>query len=475
MNMVPFLALIILQFITGFGILNLFRIDLKPLLFISLAVILGVANFSIIPFILQLFYIPLTSLNVFLWLIISAILLNLRFSSGIKRLRNNFRLHPIRFEIHEIFCVAVIALIVFVSVWRCFYFPPTPRDFTSGAEVIAEYATREKTMINSLFTVNLESTNNPFKSPSLISLQIIYKYAGFPFGQVWLCSVFVFFIIFLYQALAIAVHRTVAGILVIMFLAIPEMYAYTFMALFDYTNAVFFFLSLYFLFDFFRNGKNNVLVFAGVLMGIAVYFRSETLILAGLMALLVCWHHIKGWDSATRLIKSSMFFLGPSVLFYLVSVTIYLNYYLPVKYEVGDLINKNLFDLTALWDRFFQMNQRLIFSEQGVEYYGYFIFIFLIFLIVEIVFMDRWRKEPKTWLYGIMVIYFGYPFLGYLLPLLDIDHSTKRGLFKMFPLMLMHMGSSGLMRELSGKLWSWERQGSSASLGDDKDSSLTPL
>ena len=88
--------------------------------------------------------------------------------------------------------------------------------------------------------------------------------------------------------------------------------------------------------------------------------------------------------------------------------------------------------------------------------------------------MDRWRKEPKTWLYGIMVIYFGYPFLGYLLPLLDIDHSTKRGLFKMFPLMLMHMGSSGLMRELSGKLWSWERQGSS-SLGDDKDSSLTPL
>ena len=73
-----------------------------------------------------------------------------------------------------------------------------------------------------------------------------------------------------------------------------------------------------------------------------------------------------------------MFFLGPSVLFYLVSVTIYLNYYLPVKYEVGDLINKNLFDLTALWDRFFQMNQRLIFSEQGVEYYGYFIFIFLI-------------------------------------------------------------------------------------------------
>jgi hypothetical protein len=460
MNLVSFPTLIILQFITGFGILNLFRIDLKPLMFISLAVLLGVANFSIIPFLLQLFFIPLTSLNVFLGVVISAILFNLKPRNGLQRFRNSFRSHPFRIRIYELFSIGLIALIVFVSVWRCFYFPPTPRDFTSGAEVIAEYATREKTMINSVFTVNLESTNNPFKSPSLISLQIIYKYAGFPFGQVWLCGVFVFFIIFLYQALSASVHKLITGILIIMFLAIPEMYAYTFMVLFDYTNAVFFFLSLYFLFEFFRSSKNNVLLFAGLLMGISVYFRSETLILAGLVTLLLCWHHIKKWDSGTRLIISNMYFLLPSVLFYLVSVTIYLNFYLPVKYEVGDLINKNLFDITALWDRFYQMNERLIFSEQGVGYYGYFIFIFLLFLIVEIVFMDRWRKEPKTWLYGVMVIYFGYPFLGYLLPLLDIDHSTKRGLFKMFPLMLMHMGNSGLLKVLSEKITNWENSNS---------------
>lgn len=456
MTLVSFLALIILQFITGLGILNLFRIDLKPFMIISLAVLLGVANFSIVPFILQLFYIPLTSLNVFLALLISGILFNLRFFKFINKLKNSFQSNSIRFQIYEFFVLLLIALIVFASVWRCFYFPPTPRDLTSGAEVIAEYATREKTMINSVFTVNLESTNNPFKSPSIISLQIIYKYAGFPFGQVWLCSVFVFFIIFLYQALSMTIHKVIAGILLIMFLAIPEMYAYTFMVLFDYPNAVFFFLSLFFLFEFFKNGKNNVLAFAGLLMGIAVYFRSETLILAGFMALLLCWHHIKSWDSGRKLFISNLYFLLPSVLFYLVSVTIYLNFYLPVKYEVGDLINKNLLDLSVLWERFLQMNQRLIFSEQGIAYYGYFILIFLIFLIVEIVFADNWRKEPKTWLYGVMVIYFGYPFLGYLLPLLDIDHSTKRGLFKMFPLMLMHIGNSGLLTKWSEGIWNWE-------------------
>ncbi|MGZ5190645.1 MAG: hypothetical protein ACXWCZ_06460, partial [Flavisolibacter sp.] len=91
MNLVSFLALIILQFITGFGILNLFRIDLRPFMFISLAVILGVANFSIIPFLLQLLYIPLTSLNVFVGLLISAILFNLQLLNGIKRFRKIFK------------------------------------------------------------------------------------------------------------------------------------------------------------------------------------------------------------------------------------------------------------------------------------------------------------------------------------------------------------------------------------------------
>jgi hypothetical protein len=227
--------------------------------------------------------------------------------------------------------------------------------------------------------------------------------------------------------------------------------------LFDYSNAVFFFLSLYFLFEFLKNGKYNNLALAGLLMGIASYIRSETLVFACFMAVFLCWYHIKRWDSLTRMIISNLIFLMPSASLYLMSVTFYINYYLPVKYNINDQLNTNLLNVQLLWDRFADLNTKLIFSEQGIDYYGYFILFFLAFLIIEVIFTDRWNTEPKTWMYGILVVYFGYPFLAYLLPLIDIDNSIKRGLFKIFPLMLLHMGSSRLLRELSARIALWEK------------------
>ena len=146
--------------------------------------------------------------------------------------------------------------------------------------MIAAYTVKEKTMINSVFSVNLESTNNQFKPPFITSLQIIYKYAGFPFGQLWLTTVFISLFSFSTRRWFLKCTGLIAGLLIIFFLAIPEMYAYTFMALFDYSNAVFFCLSAYFLFSYLETEQKNELSFAGMMMGFAVYARSETLILA---------------------------------------------------------------------------------------------------------------------------------------------------------------------------------------------------
>src|SRR5215467_715491 len=77
----------IIQFIAGFGLINLFNIQLKPGLLISLAVLLGVMVFSIMPFLLQLAYIPLTSTNVFISILVACVLLNIKFKSGIARLQ----------------------------------------------------------------------------------------------------------------------------------------------------------------------------------------------------------------------------------------------------------------------------------------------------------------------------------------------------------------------------------------------------
>lgn len=445
MSWLLLLILILWQGITGLGLISLFNIKCRPAMMIALWFLAGIAVFSFIPFLLQLLYIPLTSTAVYAALMVVMLLLNIRYTKNRMLLKQV--LHELRFSIrlYDIPFLLVITAIVFISVWRCFYLPPTSRDLTSGAEVIAEYAVREKTMLNSVFTVNLETTNNQFKPPFITSLQIIYKYAGFYFGQIWLSTIFIAFLVFLYQALAQQLHRILAWALLLIFLAIPEMYAYTFMVLFDYSNAVFFFLSAYFLFD--RDAYNIKL--SGLFMGIATYVRSETLILACFMALYILWKR-KRW------IYNAAWFLAPAFLLYVLSVTIYINVYLPVPYDVKGLVNPELFNPASLLKRFIALNDEIIFNHQGVIYYNYIFFIFLAVLGSDLVYSYKLNPAARNWLFAVLVLYLGYPLLGHVLPLLDLHNSTKRGLFKIFPLMLLYMGNSPLLNELSAKIKTWE-------------------
>src|SRR5580698_3447128 len=210
----PFLAFLLLAFIfllSGYGLLHLFGLRLKTAYTITLSLLLGVAVASFLPFLLQLCFIPLTGFTVFGSLLVAALLLNIPTARAIrKKGLAAFRkeLFPDRFQAstYEMPFWIIIGFLVFVSVWRCYYLPPTSRDALSGPEAIAEFAFREHTMINSFFNIDLWSTNNQFKSPYLISLQLIFKLAGFPFGQIWLSIVFVSFTVFLYNALKETLH-----------------------------------------------------------------------------------------------------------------------------------------------------------------------------------------------------------------------------------------------------------------------------
>jgi hypothetical protein len=454
MNFVSVLLLTVVQFFTGFGVLGFFRVNLKPGLYISLSILLGIAIFSFIPFLLQLITLPLTAVNIFLSLLATCVWVNVNIKKTWKQFMQTVKKSNVKFRMYEWPVFICLLFIVAISVWRCFYLPPTPRDLTSGAEVIAEYAIREKTMINSVFSVNLESTNNQYKPPFITSLQIIYKYAGFPFGQVWLSSIFICLLIFMYHGLTRYLHRTLAGILLIIFVAVPEMYAYTFMALFDYSNAVFFFLSLYFLIEYFKRRKPDYMALAGVLMGIATYIRSETLILTALICPALLIYHLRQKDSFRRIIISGVWLLAPSVLLYAITITLYFNLYLPVNYDVKGLVNTNLADLNPLWERFKAMHTHLIFSKDG--FYAYIFYFFIAVVIADLIVSFRMNRNSRNWLFAVLVVYFGMPVLGYLLPLLDIDHSTKRGLFRIFPLMILYMGTSTALRKLSSGITKWE-------------------
>jgi len=450
------LLLIVGQWLTGFGIITLFKLRLKPALFFPLCLLTGIAAFSIVPFLLELLFIDITALSVFASLAIVCIAVNLRFRSGIRVLQEMLTGNIFRVRLYEIPFLLLIAFIVFVSVWRCFYYPPTAADAISGGEVIADYTLREHSMINSVFEV--EPNGNTLKPPFLTCLQVIYKFAGFPFGQIWLSSIFICFIIILYHLLSTKLHRILAGLLVLLFLAIPEMYAYTFMILYDYSNAVFFFLAIYFLVRSFETNEYNSIAYAGLMMGIATYIRPETPVLAGLFVPLIVWNGYRDKKSMRRIRKDIAVFLLPVILFYAVSVTIYINFYLPLRYSIAEQINPDVFNVLKLVDRFFVTNDTIIFSKTGIDNYGYFVFFFLALFVAEIIFKRRLTRSARNYLYAVLIVYITFPTLNHILPGLTIENSVKRGFFKLFPLMLLYMGNNTLLTSLSMKITQWENK-----------------
>jgi hypothetical protein len=352
------------------------------------------------------------------------------------------------------------AYIAISSVWRAFYFPPNARDILSGPEAIAEYAVKEHSLINSVLTLDLSTTNNHLKPPFITDLQIVYKMAGFAFGQVWLSVIFLGFMLVLYGLLKERVHRLLAGLLLLLFLAIPEMFSYTFITLFDYTNMVLFFLGFYFMWQYFEHGRGSYFSLAVVLMGFATWVRSETLVLVA-MTLPALW--VYSFKHKTGLIKpvlQSVAMMLVSYCFYAVWINVFLKFYMPGGFSLEGQINKNWSNVQIFFTRLEEMNTRVIFGDLRLALWNHYFTIFLLFFASEIVFGIVKRKLPgreyRNWLYGAMVVYFGLPLLGYLIPLVDLMNTTKRGLFKIMPFLLMLMACSSVLQLLSNVIIKWE-------------------
>ncbi len=464
MPLFSFLLLTLCHFLSGFGVLTIFRIRLQSALTITLSLILGIGVASFIPFLLQLFYIVLTGPTIFGSLLLAALLLNITSlirirKEGFSTFRRSFTFGRFRVRPYELPFLLILAFMAFVSIWRCYYLPPFSRDALSGPEAIAEYAVREQTMLNSFFLVDLSSTNNPFKSPYLISLQMIYKMAGFPFGQIWLSSLFVSWTVFLYHILRQRVHPVIAGLLLLLLTMVPELYAYTFMILYDYSNMIFFFLGCYFLFDYFNSGEIRRLYFAGLLMGMATYIRSETLLLVPIFIppILLMQHRAK-YPMKKRALTILLFFLPTLAGFYL-PVQLYNKHYLPVRYDAAGQINNHLTDLQPLFHRLGDIISRLVTSDLGIHLWGYIFYITALLFLAESIFLRRFTREARNYLYAIGMLWLGLGFLGWLLPLMDLTDSTKRAMFKLFPLLVLYLASNQWVGRLSARISRWETAG----------------
>jgi len=457
MNIPGLIFILAAHFLAGRGLLGLFKIKQKPAVTFLLSMITGIVLLSQVPFLLQLCYIPIIPQYVITGICVMVLALNItpvrKYDYRILKLKLPGKLPPL----YDLIFIVTFIILMLPSVWYCFFYPPYARDMLSGPEPLAEYAIREHTLINSIFTVNLESTNNHIKPPFVAGLQIIYKMLAHPFGQLWVNFMALSFIAWIFILLREKLHPLVAGTLMLFFICAPDVYAYTYIMLFGYSNMVLFFAGIYFLVQYFQTAQYNQFIFSAFLFGLATAIRSETLILVAFIVPLPIIYFLRHKTKPVRIILNTALPGGISFFFYYIWIGLYLKYYIPQQFDVSEQINPHLADVSVFFAKLSEMNGNLIFAGQNLDIYGWVVYLFLAVLLADLLFYRKFNTEAKVMLYSIAVVYFGMAFIGYLIPWVDMNNTTKRGLFKYIPLMILYMRNSSSLLALSERIKQFER------------------
>jgi len=449
MNLAGLFFLLLTQFIAGRGFIKLFRVQLSFVALCCLSMICGVMLVSFVPCVLQLMHMPLTEGSMYGGISTLTVLFAIPQLLQIKHTKMPALKGP---QLYEIPFFLVFLALAITSVWRCYYFPPTPRDVLTGTELIAEYAVKEHTMLNSALTVDLRlngAANNIFKSPFMTGLQIVYKFLVQPFGEVWLSVLFLSFSVWFYSLLRERIHPVIAGTLMLIFMATPDLFAYTYIILFDYPNMIYFFAAFFFLLRYLQNEKMNDLAMVAAMFGFATYLRNETLVIIGAIMLLFAWTLFKRKTPIKDIAIRSLILMSGAIIFNFVIAKIFMKAFIPVPFNLGELINKDWANISGVIDSNIAVSRDLIFTPKGTQVYGHFFYFFLFVFVVDLAITRKFNFEARWCLWVTLIVYICLGTLSHLIPSHTIINSAKRGLFKIIPLMTLYMANAGILTKLS--------------------------
>jgi hypothetical protein len=450
MNFTGLFFLLLTQFLTGKGIIRLFKIQLQPIATLCFSMLIGVFMVSFVPCVIQLAHIPITAPNVYIGISVMTALFSVPLLLNIKNTKMPAMEWP---QLYEVPFILVLLTLAVISCWRCFYFPVTPRDMLTGPELLAEFAVREKTMLSSVFTIDLRleqpGANNVFKSPFITCLQIVYKLLVHPFGQEWLSVVFLSFTLWFYTILRKCIHPMLAGLVLMILYCCPDLFAYTYIILYDYSNMVFFFAGFYFLSEYLDTDRMPELLFASFLLGIATYVRNETLVIVGatILPLLAIYFFRKKTPIKKAGIAMGLVIALP--VFFSFFCSFLVKKFVPFTLNLSPLLNHNLFDLSFFFERITDMFSKLMWAKKAEAVYANFFIIFFGLLVVDVVWPRKYNRQAQMALWGFFVVYIGLAVVGFLVPSTSIENTMKRGLFKLLPFMAWYMANSGIMQRIS--------------------------
>lgn len=461
MNFFGLIFLIGAHHLCGRGVLQLIRPGLKPLPSFCLALMMGVPLVSLGPCFLQLLGIPIDLHTVVASIFTTMAVCALPILFGLRKNLKSFRLKkPAMLKLYELPLLGICTWLAVVSVWRCFYYPPSASDMLSGPELLAEYAVREKTMISTVFTLDFRldkiAAPNIFKSPFITALQIEYKLLVQPFGQLWLSVLFVSFTLWLYTLLRERIHPIIAGLLLLLFMTIPELYAYTYMILYDYSNMVFFFAGYIFLSRYMGSNRPRDLAMSAVLLGFATYIRIDTLVFTTLLLPMLVVHLYRRKMPLKQAALLTAGFTALPLFFCFLCMDVFIRNFVPMTLQMSRVTNTNMADLSLISQKLHDIITQLIISREGVGLFAYFVYAFFWVFVADVLWIRKLSREAVMALAGVLIIYLGLGIIGYLLPNVAITITLKRSFFKALPLMLWYMCNSGILQRLSALIYKWE-------------------
>ncbi len=442
---------LLLQLVSGLGVIALLRPRITRSVAIPSAVLIGMFMHTLVLFACALASVEITRSLGMISAVVAAVLPNLAWPRVSKSYGEWPAMPKWSLSLSDIVTLGLASYLAYAAFWAAWYWPVTPFDAVVGIDLVAKTAVEDGTLVNRVFTdpfLSQHLSNQPFYAPFAMFLQVIYRLMGYASGQMWVPIVAVCFMWFTWVELRRTLHHVLANVLWLLLLLTPEMLGYTYLVQTDYLNAAMFVPGVLLFWRAIREDDRGSMWLSTVFFAAACWSRTDAIILVelGLIASLPLVARASSWKHATQTFVVQSVIMG--VVFALWHV-LYFNAYLPVRPSTSDQLLG--FDLARALTVSTSLFTNVI---ADVDYWGWVFLVFPVVLIADIV---RQRKiETPMLLVWIGALLVGFIVIGTIFSAAIVEQTLRRGIFKLVPLVVLAMAGTQLLQTASRYLSNWE-------------------
>lgn len=448
--------ILLAQMLIGIGIVGYSAASLGRLRTFALSILTGMLTHTVVILILDIVGIPLSLTTV----IASAVILAAASMVVFTRVGGRFRLlfvgADFNIRMYEVVVLIFAAYFFFPSFFGAWYWPVTPFDAMAGIDLVARQTVAEGTVNNEIFRYPwLEGrlSNQPFYAPFAMLMQVIYRLAGFAFGQVWLSVASICMIAFVWKTLRSLTHPFLAALLGLLYAITPEQYAYSLLLQTDWPNAIFFAGGGILVIEAFRRNKVDLLYLGSILLGMACWTRNETILILLLILPFIFFPAKRLFGIATAF-RTSAVASSVGVFLFALWNLVYIKTILPVSPSfAGEWVGFQPARIASMmYETIF-----VVLADDGYWAGSFFLFAST-FVVVLVQFLRR-----RTWPAGY------HETLWVFLPLVAlvvvsslfsatvVEQTIRRGLFKIIPFMFLFVATSDPIQLIGTWIAGWEK------------------